>query len=129
MRAVVTRRLKRWGVAVLAAVYAFGILAPTVAFAHADHASIVHVLTETHGGTLILHVHHDDPEHHHSGKTGSKLAHHCCGVISLPGLEPPLALALLQPGPARILVLEPEQLPSGCGLARLDRPPRLLLLA
>src|SRR5713226_3406278 len=90
-----TRKLRRWGTALLAAAYAFGLLGPAVAFANADRGAIFHVLDEVHGGTLTLHFHHDTDRHDQSGKAGSKLVHHCCGVNTLPGLEPCSTLAVV----------------------------------
>jgi len=119
-----TRWVRYRAAALLATIYAFGILAPAIAFAHADRTSIVHVLTETHGGTLTPHFHHDEEQQEHSGKTGSKAAHHCCGVISLPGLEPSATLSVVQPTLTKILFPCSEPGLSGCGSARLDRPPR-----
>jgi hypothetical protein len=121
----------------LVAAYAFGVLGPAVAFARADSASIVHVLSEAHGGMLTLHVHnenvhdghvHSDGERHdHSTKGGSNLAHHCCGVIALPGLQPADNISILRPVLTRTLFALTEPSLSGGGLARLDRPPRYLL--
>lgn len=128
MRIGLTRRLRRWGAALLVAAYAFGILGPTVAFARADSASIVHVLSEAHGGMLNLHVHNDhvhhDGRHDHSTKGGSNLAHHCCGVIAFPGLQPADDISILRPVLTRTLFALTEPSLSGDGLARLDRPPR-----
>jgi hypothetical protein len=113
----------------LVAAYAFGVLGPTVAFARADSASIVHVLSEAHGGMLTLHVHndhiHDDGDRHdHPAKGGSNLAHHCCGVIAFPGLQPANDISILRPLLTRTLFALTEPSLSGGGLARLDRPPR-----
>jgi hypothetical protein len=132
MRIGTTRTLRRWGAALLVAAYALGILGPAVAFARADSASIVHVLSEAHGGMLTLHVHndhiHDDGERHdHSTKGGSNLAHHCCGVIAFPGLQPADDISILRPVLTRTLFALTElSLPSS-GVARLDRPPRYSL--
>jgi hypothetical protein len=134
MRIGLTRRLRRWGAALLVAAYAFGVLGPTVAFAHADAASIVHVLSEAHGGMLTLHVHnenvhdahvhHDGERHDHSTKGGSNLAHHCCGVIAFPGLQPASDISILRPQLTRTLFALTAPSLSGAGLTRLDRPPR-----
>jgi hypothetical protein len=113
----------------MVAAYAFGVLGPAVAFAHADRASILHVLSETHDdGMLTLHFHDEDSDHHdQTAKPGSKMIHHCCGVVAQPGLEPPVAGAVFLPG-AKITLLPPtETSRSGRGPIRLDRPPRLLL--
>jgi hypothetical protein len=125
MRNRMTRQLRRWGATLMVAAYAFGVLAPTVAFARADHASIVHVLTESHGGVLVLHFHEDDGDHHGlPAKPGSHRLHHCCGVVSLPGLEPSTAVSVLPPQQTVTLVPAAERLLSGCGCARLERPPK-----
>jgi hypothetical protein len=71
-----TKRLLRWGTAALVAIYALGILFPAVAFARADAASVIHVLSESHGGFLTLHFHDVGRDHDHSKKPGH--AHQCC---------------------------------------------------
>lgn len=115
----------------LTAAYVFGLLGPAIAFAHADRDAIVHVLTEAHGGTLTLHVHGHDEQHTPSGKTGStpgsKLVHHCCGVTSLPGLEPDTAIILTTPILSRHSFAAAAPDLSGRASGRLDRPPRYLL--
>jgi hypothetical protein len=133
MRIGMIRKLRRWGAALLVAAYAFGILGPAVAFARADCASIVHVLSEAHGGMLTLHVHHhghvhdDDERHDHPTKGGSNSAHHCCGVMAFPGLQPADDISGFRPVPTRTPVALTElSLPDGGG-ARLERPPRYSL--
>jgi hypothetical protein len=111
----------------MVAAYALGVLAPAVAFARADRASIIHVLSEAHDGMLILHFHEDDGDRHdHPAKSGSGPAHHCCGVTSLPGLEPEAAISILPPEAKTTLRLPAEQVLSSRGAARLDRPPKSL---
>jgi hypothetical protein len=124
-----TRRLRRWGTALLAVAYAFGILGPAIAFANADRAAIVHVLDEAHGGTLTLHFHHDSDRHDHSGKTGSKLVHQCCGVNTLSGLGlgPEPTVANVMPRMTRTVFMPAPQWPASRSAGRLDRPPRYLL--
>jgi len=114
----------------MVAAYALGMLAPTVAFARADHASILHVLSESHGGMLILHFHDDEGDRHtYPAKPGSDPSHHCCGVISLPGLEPSVSIAIQPPDTVTALPPPVEPSLSGCGAARLERPPRSSLTA
>jgi hypothetical protein len=133
MRIGMIRKLRRWGAALLVAAYAFGILGPAVAFAQADCASIVHVLSEAHGGMLTLHVHHhghvhDDGERQdHSTKGGSNPAHHCCGVMAFPGLQPAGDISIFRPVLIRTLFALTELSLPGSGGARLDRPPRYSL--
>ena len=122
-----TRRLRRWGTALLAVAYAFSFLGPAIAFANADRAAIVHVLDEAHGGTLTLHFHHDSDRHDHSGKTGSKLVHQCCGVNTLSGLGSEPAVVIVRPRMTRTGFIPAPQWPAGRGAGRLDRPPRYLL--
>jgi hypothetical protein len=126
MRGRLARNLRRWSATLVVAAYAFGVLAPTVVFAHADHASIVHVLSESHGGMLNLHFHDDDGNRHeHPAKPGSGPLHHCCGVVSLPGLEPSPAISIQPPQAMTALRPSSEHPRSGCDAARLERPPRL----
>ncbi len=108
----------------LAVAYAFGLLGAAVAFANADRAAIVHVLDETHGGTLTLHFHHERDRHDHSGKTGSKLVHHCCGVNTVPGLGPEPTIGIVPPRITRTGFLPAPQAPASHDAGRLDRPPR-----
>jgi hypothetical protein len=60
MRTTLMNRLRRLGAAMMIMAYALGVVTPTVAFAYADQASIVHVLNESHGGMLVLHFHDHD---------------------------------------------------------------------
>jgi hypothetical protein len=112
----------------MVAAYAFGVLGPAVAFAHADRASILHVLSETHDGMLTLHFHDEDGDHRdQTAKPGSKIVHHCRGAVAQPGLEPPVGGAVFLPSVKMTLLPPTETSLSGCGPIRLDRPPRLSL--
>jgi len=119
-----TRAFKRWVTALLVAAYGFAVLAPAVAFAHADHDAVTHVLSESHGGALTLHFHSEGEQHEHSGKSGTKLAHHCCGLVSLPGLAPLGEVTILQPTMKRLRFAPAPQFQAGLFASRLDRPPR-----
>ncbi len=106
--------------------YALGVITPTVAFAYADHASIVHVLTESHGGMLVLHFHdHDVDRHNHPVRSGGDTAHHCCGMISFTGLEPSAVVTIVPPQTMMALLPPPAPSPDGCCVACLERPPKL----
>ena len=122
------KRFQRWGTAVLVAVYAFGILGPAVAFAHADAASVIHVLSEAHGGFLTLHFHKDDGDQDQSKKSDAGQTHHCCGVVSISGLESSAGIFFIPLTLASAIALPAEQRVSDRTLDRLDRPPRDLLL-
>jgi hypothetical protein len=106
--------------------YVLGLIAPTVAFARADRGSIVHVLSESHGGMLVLHFHEGEGDRHDApSNSGDGTVHHCCGLISLPGLEPAAAVAIMPPQTTIALLPTPTPSLSGCGAARLERPPKL----
>jgi hypothetical protein len=124
MRTCLKERFLRWGTAALVAIYALGILGPAVTFAYADTASVVHVLSESHGGFLTLHFHNDGRDHDHSKKTDGGQPHHCCGVTSISGLEPGTDIFLIARPSATSVAWPSEQLVSNCNLDRLDRPPR-----
>jgi hypothetical protein len=55
---------RRLGAAMMVVAYALGVLAPAVKFARADRASVEHVLSETHGGMLLLHFHDRGSDRH-----------------------------------------------------------------
>jgi len=106
--------------------YGLGVIAPTVAFAYADHASIVHVLGESHGGMLVPHFHdHGGDRHDHPVKPGGGAAHQCCGFVSLFGVEPSAAVSIFPPQTTIALLSPPTPSFSGRGAARLERPPRV----
>jgi hypothetical protein len=118
--------LRRLGAAMMVMAYAVGLITPTVAFAHADRASIAHVLSESHGGMLVLHFHDREGDRHHNpAKPGGGMAHHCCGLISLAALEPSINVAIIPPQTAMALLPPPAPSLSGRGAARLERPPKL----
>ncbi|MFX5994749.1 hypothetical protein ABTF10_18890, partial [Acinetobacter baumannii] len=60
MSTLLTKQVRGWAAAILVAAYAFGILAPSLAFSFDNHTSIIHSLTEIHSGMLMLHAHHDN---------------------------------------------------------------------
>jgi hypothetical protein len=121
------RGFRRWGTAALVAIYALGILGPAVAFAHADRDSVIHVLSESHGGFLTLHFHNDGRDHDHSKKTDSSQTHHCCGVVAISGLEPGAEVSFNRLALTSAIAWPSEQRISGRNLGRLDRPPRYSL--
>jgi hypothetical protein len=95
-----------------------------VAFARADAASVIHVLSESHGGFLTLHFHNDADDHDHSKKTDDGHPHHCCGVTSIFGLEPGAGTSLIELPTATTIEWRSEYRVSDFNLDRLDRPPR-----
>jgi hypothetical protein len=127
MSSMQARRIRIWVATLVAAAYAFGILGPALAFSLDNNVSIVHSLSEVHGGSIVLHIHHDATDHEAPGKQSHHVGHHCCGIFTLAALtgsdtvvsifEVPLALVRTDPGDH-----QPLRRPG-----RLDRPPRVLL--
>jgi hypothetical protein len=133
MLIALTKRWKVWASAVLVAAYAFGVVAPSMVFSFNAHASIMHSLSEVHGDVLVLHFHPDDSEHASSDHAPSdrhaaKGAHHCCGVVAVPGLLPPAVIAVIDRICVPLVSLARQDRHVGCDPARLDRPPRPLPL-
>jgi hypothetical protein len=126
METCLPNRLRRLGAAMMFMAYALGVIAPTVVFAYSDHASIIHVLSESHGGMLVLHFHdHNSDRHNHPVKSGGDTAHHCCGVISLAGLEPSAGVTILASQTTMALLPPLPPSPDGRCVACLERPPKL----
>ena len=121
------RRIRIWVASVVVAAYAFGILGPTLAFSLENKVSIVHSLTEAHGGSLILHLHHDDADHQAPGKQGPHVGHHCCGVFALAGLSSPAITFSAAEGYSPLVTSEPSDERALRQPSRLDRPPRSIL--
>jgi hypothetical protein len=113
---------------VVVAAYAFGILGPALAFSLEDKVSILHSLAEGHGGSLVLHLHHDDTDHQVPGKQGSHVGHHCCGVFGLVGLSASDAVFSTVDGYAALVRTEPKDEHAHSRPGRLDRPPRTILI-
>jgi hypothetical protein len=126
MLALLTKRLRIWSAGILVAAYALAVLAPSLAFSLDSEVSIIHSLTEAHGGLLIPHYHHDDAIHHkNSGQDVPAGAHHCCGVLAPPGLLPPTDVSIADQICVSLVPSVPQDHHAGCGPSRLDRPPRL----
>jgi len=109
----------------LVAAYAFGVLAPALAFSFDRDASIVHSLMEAHGGLPLLHVHHDDRDQPKSSQQGPHVGHDCCGVFALQALFPPSTAYLLDVFCSALIRAEPQDRSPLCKPSRLDRPPRI----
>ena len=119
-----TRRIRIWVATLVAAAYAFGVLGPALAFSLERDVSIIHSLTESHGGSIILHVHHDDTDHGAPGKQGPHAGHQCCGVFTIAALSGSYALFSIFEAPFAFVRIEPKDVLALRRLSRLDRPPR-----
>ena len=122
-----TRQLRLWLTSFLVAAYAFGVLAPAIAFSLDRDASIIHSLEEAHGGLLLLHVYHDDGHRAKSSQQGPHGGHHCCGVFALQALSPPYTAYLLHEFCGALIKAEPQDFSPICRPPRLDRPPRIIV--
>ena len=127
MLIVQARRVRFWVATMLVAANAFGILGPALAFSLENNVSIVHSLTEDHGGPLILHLHRDDTDHQVPGKQGPHVGHHCCGVFGLVGLSASDVMFSTVQGYAALVRTEPKDEHAIRRPNRLDRPPRTIL--
>lgn len=108
----------------VAAIYAFGVLGPALAFSMDGKISILHSLTEAHGGSIILHVHHDDTDHEAPGKQGPRVGHHCCGIFALAALSSADAVISILERPLASVTAKPRDMQALRCPSRLDRPPR-----
>ena len=118
------RRIRIWVATLVAAAYAFGILGPSLAFTLDRNVSIVHSLSEIHGGSIILHIHHDDTDHEAPGKPGHHVGHHCCGIFSLAALTGSDTVFSIVEAPLAFVRTEPADMQALRRPGRLDRPPR-----
>jgi hypothetical protein len=119
------KKFQRWAATVLVAVYALGVVGPAAAFAHANTTSIIHVLSEAHGGFLTIHFHNDgrDRDHDQSKKPGH--AHPCCGATSIFGLQACADIFLVALPLATGVAWPDDRRAPANNLDRLDRPPRV----
>jgi hypothetical protein len=122
---LLTKHVRGWAAGILVVAYAFGVLTPSLAFSFDSKASIIHSLTETHGGMLMPHVHHDHADDKNSDKGSPGGGHHCCGVFALAGLLPPTDASIADQICTSLIASVPQDRHAGCGPIRLDRPPRL----
>jgi hypothetical protein len=120
-----TKYVRGWAAGILVAAYAFGVLAPSLAFSFVREVSIVHSLTEAHGGLQVPHFHHDDADRNGPDQHLPGGAHHCCGVLSLPGLPPATGFAVADQVCVSLISSVPADHHPGCDPIRPDRPPRL----
>lgn len=108
----------------VAASYALGILGPALAFSLERDVSIVHSLSEVHGGSIVLHIHHDDSDHEAPGKQSHQVDHHCCGIFTLAALTGSDAVISMFEAPLAPVRTEPADMQALRRPGRLDRPPR-----
>jgi hypothetical protein len=128
MLTLVTNKLRGLAAGILVAIYAFGVLAPSMVFSFNSNASIIHSLTEVHGDLLVLHFHPHDDDGKHSDKQSPGGVHHCCGVLAAPGLPPLIEVSIVATVCVALVPSLPQNDHAGCGAVTLDRPPRPSLL-
>ena len=59
-----------------------------------------------------------------AGQRAPDGSHHCCGVLALAGLPPPIDMSVTDQICMSLVSALPEDNHAACGPARLDRPPR-----
>ncbi len=117
------RRIRIQVATLVAAAYAIGILGPALAFSLERNVSIVHSLTEVHGGSIILHV-HDDMDGEAPGKREPHVGHHCCGIFSLAAMSAACSVFSIFETPVAPVRSKPTDMQALRHLYRIDRPPR-----
>ena len=125
MLTALTRQVRLWATSLLVAAYAFGVLAPALAFSIDRDASIIHSLEEAHDGLLLLHVHHDDRDQTKSGQQGPHVGHHCCGVFALQALSPLYTAYSFHEFSGALIKAAHQDFSPVSKSSRLDRPPRI----
>src|SRR6476661_3490833 len=118
MLSLLTKQVRDWAAFILVAAYAFGVLAPSLAFSFDSDASIIHSLTEVHGGLLMPHLHHDHGNNEGSDQRAPSGAHHCCGVLALPGLPPPTEIYVADQICMSLVSTIPQDHRAACGPVR-----------
>lgn len=130
MLSVLTRKMRLWAAAGMAAFYAVCLLAPVAAFAFGNGEA--HCLTQDNHGLSSVHMHDDGSAHRHAaepladvpdGTDNSKASGKCCGVVCLAAMAP-AAQDSLTPDfhPPHVFAIAQDALVGGIP-ARLYRPP------
>jgi len=131
MLSALTRKMRLWAAAGMAAFYAVCLLAPIAAFAFGHGEA--HCLTQDNHGLSAVHVHDDGSVHRHAseppasdvpdGADNAKASGNCCGLVCLAAMAP-AAHDSLTPAPHPPLVFPVAQDALVGGIpARLFRPP------
>ena len=129
----------------LAALYAFCLVAPTLAFAFSNDAAVPFCLTENHVSTHhdagAMHIHGDGGSHHHmedvhvDGLSHDQSPPHdrsgnphggpadCCGLFPMAGLSGEPRIAFGPSNPASVLLPPLTDALHGRGPDRINRPP------
>jgi hypothetical protein len=117
--------VRLWAASFLVAAYAFGVLAPALAFSINRDASIIHSLEEAHDGILLLHVHHDHRDQTNSSPQGPHVRHHCCGLFALQALSPLCTAYSFHEFSGALIKAARQDFSPVSKSSRLDRPPRI----
>lgn len=136
MLAFLTSRWRIRAATLLAALYAFCVLAPVAAMAM-SHAGIpAHCLTDDHGAVAAAghkaaaaHAdHHNGANHTHSAPADDPHANpaKCCGLFGVTAIAPPLSIVATPMARVSEVVMPAIANLSGRSASRIDRPPRAL---
>jgi hypothetical protein len=142
MLSLPTKALRMRAAAMLAAAYAFCVLAPSLAFAFADGAAVPFCLTDDHmvarQHANTVHVHADVAAHHHSGPDTShehsaprQHPDHgmtgnpgdCCGLFPMTGLSGESRISFEPSNLVSVAFPVPSDALHGRGPDRINRPP------
>ena len=131
-----TRGCRIRAVLALAVLYAFCVLAPSMALAFADGPTAFHCLTDQHGiagshdhgGKVHVHAdgaahrHHDGGTHEDSGR-GKSPPGNCCGLFCMSALAGAATAGLVAPVHFTFAAPVRDEDFAGRGPDRIDRPP------
>lgn len=140
MFVLLTSKWRERAAAIVVALYALCLVAPTAAFAFSDDLMPAHCLSlaDDHPGAAELavaesHTYQDGINHHKSSDSKSSPgdADHpgnCCGLFCLTAIAPPaFSIAETRVVQVSVVALPAAESLFGRSASRIDRPPRALL--
>lgn len=131
MLSALTRKMRLWAAAGMAAFYAVCLLAPVAAFAFGNGEA--HCLTQDNHGLASIHVHDDGSAHRHApdparadvpdGGDTPKASGQCCGLVCLAAMLPAFQEGVTPALHPLVIVPAAQGALFGSIPARLFRPP------
>jgi hypothetical protein len=131
MLSALTRKMRLWTAAGMAAIYAVCLLAPVAAFALGNGEA--HCLTQDNHGLSSVHLHDDGSVHRHAPEPPSadvpdstdepKASGKCCGLICLAAMLPASEGGVTSPPHPLFIVPVSQGALVGSIPGRLYRPP------